>query len=85
MFGGDNWHGEETYGAIQGPRRLIVEVLTEKVDDGYFARADAKRLARRILHEWGEGFALRCAMFRMKSSCAFQSCGKRRYRICTQS
>jgi hypothetical protein len=51
MFGGDNWHAEETYGAIQGARRLIAEVLTEKVDDGYFARADAERLARRILHE----------------------------------
>ncbi len=51
MLGGDNWHVEETYGAIQGARRLIAEVLTEKVDDGYFTHADAERFARRILHE----------------------------------
>ncbi len=51
MIGGDNWHVEETYGAIGTFRRLIGEVLEEKVDDGYFKADDARRLARKILGE----------------------------------
>jgi len=51
MFGGDNWHVEETYGAIRLMRRLITEVLQEKIDAGYFNPADAERLARKILSE----------------------------------
>jgi predicted TIM-barrel fold metal-dependent hydrolase len=51
MIGGDNWHVEETYGAIRSMRRLIGEVLQEKVDDGYFQLADARRLAGKILGE----------------------------------
>jgi predicted TIM-barrel fold metal-dependent hydrolase len=51
MLGGDNWHVEETYGAIGLMRRLIGEVLQEKVDDGYFRAADGRRLARKILRE----------------------------------
>ena len=43
MFGGDNWHVEETYGTIRLMRRLIGEVLQEKVDAGYFRPADARR------------------------------------------
>jgi hypothetical protein len=51
MIGGDNWHVEETYGAIGLTRRLIGEVLQEKVDNGYFGAEDARRLARKILSE----------------------------------
>ncbi len=51
MIGGDNWHVEETYGAIHLMRRLISEVLQEKVDNGYFQADDARRLARKILYE----------------------------------
>lgn len=51
MIGGDNWHVEESYGAIQLMRRLIGEVLQEKVDSGYFKPEDGRRLARRILSE----------------------------------
>jgi len=51
MLGGDNWHVEETYGAIGLMRRLIGEVLQEKVDSGYFRPHDARRLARKILSE----------------------------------
>ncbi len=51
MIGGDNWHVEETYGAIRLMRRLIGEVLQEKVDNGYFRLEDGKRLAREILSE----------------------------------
>ncbi|NQU36649.1 MAG: amidohydrolase family protein [Actinobacteria bacterium] len=49
MIGGDNWHVEETYGAMQLMRRLIGEVLQEKGDNGYFRADDARRLARKIL------------------------------------
>ncbi len=51
MVGGDNWHAEETYGALGAARRLIGEVLREKLASGYFGREDAERLARRILAE----------------------------------
>ena len=51
MLGGDNWHVEETYGAMQTARRLIAEVLAEKLASSYFSRANAERLARRILHD----------------------------------
>jgi len=51
MIGGDNWHVEETYGTMQLARQLIGEVLGEKVAAGYFRRADAQRLAAKILRE----------------------------------
>ena len=51
IIGGDNWHVEETYGAIQLTRRLFGEVLQEKVDTGYFKIADARRLAGKILSD----------------------------------
>jgi hypothetical protein len=56
MLGGDNWHVDETYGAMRTARRLIAEVLEEKVAGGYFSRATAERLARRILHENAQAF-----------------------------
>jgi hypothetical protein len=51
MIGGDNWHAEETYGAVTLSRRLLAEVLEEKIRDGYFTEADARRLAPKILHD----------------------------------
>lgn len=51
MIGGDNWHVEETYGTLMLARRLIGEVLQEKVSAGYFGLADAQRLAAKILRE----------------------------------
>lgn len=56
MLGGDNWHVEETYGAMQTARRLIAEVLDEKLASGYFNRATAERLARRIFHDNARDF-----------------------------
>lgn len=51
MVGGDNWHVEETYGAIQTVRRLLAETLDEKVAGGYFSPDAARRLAYHILHD----------------------------------
>ena len=56
MLGGDNWHAEESYGTFRWARRLIGEVLEEKVDAGYFSEDDAKRLGRKILHDNGARF-----------------------------
>jgi hypothetical protein len=42
--GGDNWR-RETYGAMQTVRRLIAEVLDEKLAGGCFSRATAGRHA----------------------------------------
>lgn len=56
MLGGDNWHVDETYGAMRTVRRLISEVLEEKRAGGYFGRATAERLARRILHDNARAF-----------------------------
>jgi uncharacterized protein len=51
MFGGDSWHPEESYGALALGRRVVSDVLQEKLDAGYLDAAGAQRLARRILHE----------------------------------
>jgi predicted TIM-barrel fold metal-dependent hydrolase len=56
MIGGDNWHAEETYGAIRGFRELLTGVLEEKVRSGYFDETDARRLAAKILHGNAERF-----------------------------
>ena len=56
MFGGDNWHAEETYGTFTLARRLIGDTLEEKVADGYFTLTDAERLARKIFYENATAF-----------------------------
>jgi predicted TIM-barrel fold metal-dependent hydrolase len=56
MIGGDNWHVEETYGAMKWARCLIGEVLQEKIATGYFCRGDAERFATKILRENAIGF-----------------------------
>jgi hypothetical protein len=56
MIGGDSWHAEESYGAITSARRLIGEVLGEKVKDGYLDESGARRLARKILNANARAF-----------------------------
>ena len=56
MLGGDNWHAEETYGSIAVARRLIGAALEQKVADGYFGLADARRLTRKIFNENATAF-----------------------------
>ena len=51
MIGGDCLHVEESYAAIREARRLIGEVLEEKVASGYFRPRDAERLAPKILRD----------------------------------
>jgi len=56
MLGGDNWHLEETFGAIRSFRGLLRRVLEEKMERGDLSAEDALRLARRILHENAAAF-----------------------------
>jgi hypothetical protein len=56
MLGGDAWHVEESYGALALGRRLIGEVLHERVQTGYLSEEGARRLGRRILSENARAF-----------------------------
>jgi uncharacterized protein len=56
MLGGDCWHAEESYGAVMLARRLIGEVLDERVANGCLDGKGARRLARRILSENARAF-----------------------------
>ena len=51
MLGGDAWHVEESYGALALGRRLIGEVLHERMEARFLGEEGSRRLARRILHE----------------------------------
>jgi hypothetical protein len=51
MFGGDNWHIEETYGTMKLARQLIGEVLQEKIAANYFRAEGAQRLATKIFRD----------------------------------
>ena len=56
MLGGDGWHVEESYGALALGRRLIGEVLHERMQAGFLSEEGSRRLARRILHENARAF-----------------------------
>ncbi len=56
MLGGDAWHVEESYGALGLGRRLIGEVLHERIQARFLREEGARRLARRILHENARAF-----------------------------
>jgi hypothetical protein len=56
MLGGDAWHVEESYGALALGRRLIGEVLHERMQARFLNEEGSRRLARRILHENARAF-----------------------------
>jgi hypothetical protein len=49
-FGGDNFILECTYGSQKIVRKIISEILTEKVRDGYFSYEAAIKMAEKILY-----------------------------------
>ena len=53
-FGGDYIFIEGTYGASVLARRIVGEVVEEKVSKGHWDRQDAERVARRVLRENAE-------------------------------
>lgn len=56
MLGGDCWHVEESFGAMTLARKLISDVLGEKIALGYFKMPDAQRLAAKIFHQNAAAF-----------------------------
>ena len=56
MLGGDAWHVEESYGALSLGRRLIAEVLRERMQARFLSEEGSRRLARKILHENARAF-----------------------------
>jgi uncharacterized protein len=49
-FGGDNFILECTYGSQKIVRKIISEILSEKVRDGYFSYDQAISMAEKILY-----------------------------------
>ena len=49
-FGGDFFHAEGAYGHAQMARAVTVEVLAEKVEEGYLKENEVEELMERILH-----------------------------------
>jgi hypothetical protein len=50
MFGTDSANLEEMYGTVKFTRRVLAEVLAEKVESGFFTEEVALQIARRILY-----------------------------------
>lgn len=50
MFGTDCANLEETYGTAKFTRRILAEVLAEKIASGYLTEGPALAIAKRILH-----------------------------------
>jgi predicted TIM-barrel fold metal-dependent hydrolase len=50
-FGGDQRSVENTYGELQIAKKVISDVLIEKVKEGYLTEAEAIKTARMILHD----------------------------------
>jgi predicted TIM-barrel fold metal-dependent hydrolase len=55
-FGGDQRCVENTYGELQIAKKVISDVLIEKVKDGYLTEAEAIKTARMILRDNAVGF-----------------------------
>ncbi len=51
MFGSDAANLEELYGVVKFTRRILAEVLAEKIDSGYLTMPVALQVARRVLHD----------------------------------
>ena len=52
-FGGDQRCVENTYGQLMIAKKIISEVLSDKVHEGYITEYEAKTIARLILHDNG--------------------------------
>jgi uncharacterized protein len=55
-FGGDQVIAEMTYGSLAVAREIVADVLVRKVSQRYFTEAEAKRVAKMILHDNGMEF-----------------------------
>lgn len=55
-FGGDQRMIEMTYGSLMVAKKVVADVLTEKVKNRYFSEEEAKTAARMLLHDNGMEF-----------------------------
>ena len=53
MFGTDAANLEELYGTAKFTRRILADVLAEKIENGFLTEESALSIARRILHTNG--------------------------------
>jgi Amidohydrolase len=49
-WGSDTWTSEEAIGALLAWQHVVATVLSQKVDDGYFDRAEAEALAHKLMY-----------------------------------
>jgi predicted TIM-barrel fold metal-dependent hydrolase len=50
-FGGDCAVAENVYSELKLAKKIIVNVLSDKISEGYFSEAEARNVARMILHD----------------------------------
>lgn len=50
-WGTDTWTSEEAIGATLAVKHVLTEVLSEKVENGYFSINEAEKLAHKIMYE----------------------------------
>jgi len=49
LWGGDNWHAEETYGAALTFKDCLAKAVSEKVEGGYWTRREGLRYAEGVM------------------------------------
>jgi len=49
LWGGDNWHVEETYGAALTFKDCLAKAIADKVEGGYWTRREALRFAEGVM------------------------------------
>lgn len=54
LWGGDNWHVEETYGAALTFKDCLAKAVADKVEGGYWTRREGLRYAEGVMWRAGE-------------------------------
>jgi predicted TIM-barrel fold metal-dependent hydrolase len=49
LWGGDNWHAEETYGAALAFKDCLAKAVADKVEGGYWTRKEGLRFAEGVM------------------------------------
>jgi predicted TIM-barrel fold metal-dependent hydrolase len=56
LWGGDNWHAEETYGAVLTFKDCLAKAVADKVEGGYWTRRDGLRFAEAVMWRTAESW-----------------------------
>ncbi|MBN1459842.1 MAG: amidohydrolase family protein, partial [Armatimonadetes bacterium] len=54
LWGGDNWHAEETYGAVLTFKDCLAKAVADKVEGGYWTRREGIRFAEAAMWRTAE-------------------------------